>query len=309
MFTAAIIIIMAFVAAALLYPFWTQGSTPIPMGEDADRDQERIDLGIEKQTIIHSISDLDLDQAQGRLSSEDHQRLRALEEVRLGKTLDRLKTLESSASKKTAADTPPGPGMKIGTTVTLFLLVIMSSWIVYSSLEGRIGLEAKKALSRTSTPAGSPQGMPDPIKMVARLEKRLAENPNDLEGQIMAGRSYMTLKRLEDAKKAWKKVIELDFGNHEAHYLSGFLILETTPRSDIQSLEEAIKHFDTALVKVPREPAVLWYRGVALVHLQDFAAADQSWTTAYQNLTPGTEDAEFVKDSLQKLRTGNPPLY
>lgn len=309
MFTAVIIMIMAFVGAALLYPFWTQGSTPIPMGRDADQDQTRIDLGIEKQTIIHSITDLDLDQAQGRLSSEDQQRLRALEEVRLGKILDRLKTLEASPSEKMAAVSPPGPGMKIGATLILFSLVIGASWIVYSGVEGRIGLEAMKAISRNSTLVATSQGMPDPVKMVERLEKRLAENPDDLEGQIMAGRSYMTLNRLEEAKKAWKKVIELDFGNHEAHYLSGFLILETTPRSDLPSLEEAIQHFDTALVKVPREPAILWYRGVALVHLKEFSAADKNWTTAYQNLTPGTEDAEFVKDSLQKLRAGNPPLY
>ncbi|HEY5648579.1 MAG TPA: hypothetical protein VIU33_03705, partial [Nitrospiria bacterium] len=263
----------------------------------------------EKQTIIHSISDLDLDKSQGRLSPEDHQRLRAVEEIRLGKALDRLEALEASASKKSAEVKPAGMGLKSVSTLTLFVLVIGTSWLVYEGVEGRIGLEAKKHMSQSGTPSPPSQGMPDPIKMVERLEKRLAENPNDLEGQIMAGRSYMTLNRFEDAKKAWGKVIDLDFGNHEAHYLSGVLILQTTPRSDTASLIKAVEHFDTALVKVPREPAVLWYRGVAMVHLKEYAQADENWTTAYQNLNPGSEDAEFVKESLQKLRAGNPPLY
>ncbi|HSG06580.1 MAG TPA: hypothetical protein VLB09_09315, partial [Nitrospiria bacterium] len=81
-----------------------------------------------------------------------------------------------------------------------------------------------------------------------------------------------------------------------------------TPRSEIKKLEEALRHFDTALVKVPREPAIHWYRGIVMVHLRDFSSADESWTTAFQNLPPGTEDAELVKDALQKLRAGNPPL-
>ena len=48
------------------------------------------------------------------------------------------------------------------------------------------------------------------MEMVAKLEARLKENPDDLQGQIMAGRSYQALGRTAEAQQAWAKVLELD---------------------------------------------------------------------------------------------------
>jgi hypothetical protein len=52
---------------------------------------------------------------------------------------------------------------------------------------------------------------------------------------------------------------------------------------------------------------VLWYKGVALLRLKQYELTDRSWTEAFQNLNPGTEDAQFVKKALDSLRAGNPP--
>ncbi|HEX9759206.1 MAG TPA: hypothetical protein VGB26_15635, partial [Nitrospiria bacterium] len=75
------------------------------------------------------------------------------------------------------------------------------------------------------------------------------------------------------------------------------------------SYENALTHLEKALVKFPREPALLWYKGLALVHLQRFSEADESWTTAFQNLAPGTEDSKMVKQALQSLREGRAPSF
>jgi len=153
------------------------------------------------------------------------------------------------------------------------------------------------------------QGMPNPLEMVARLEERLKENPNDLQGQIMAGRSYLALKRTEEAKKAWAKVVELDPRNHEAHFNVAVILIDTAETGQLANYESALEHLEKALIKFPREPALLWYKGLALVHLQRFSEADESWTTAFQNLTPGTQDAEMVKQALQSLRQGRAPQF
>jgi cytochrome c-type biogenesis protein CcmH len=150
--------------------------------------------------------------------------------------------------------------------------------------------------------------MPDPRVMLARLEARLRENPDDLQGQMMAGRSYMTLGRVEEAGKAWSKVLDLDPQNYEAHFNLGVLLLQT-PTKDNRVFEEALKHFQVALIQVPDEPVVLWYKGIALVHLKRYSEADQSWTAAFRNLDPGSEDAKVVKEALQSLRAGNPPQF
>jgi len=56
--------------------------------------------------------------------------------------------------------------------------------------------------------AGS--GVPDVAAMVSRLEQRLADNPDDLEGWAMLGRSYIVLNRPEDALKALDHALALD---------------------------------------------------------------------------------------------------
>jgi len=153
------------------------------------------------------------------------------------------------------------------------------------------------------------QGMPDPKQMVARLEARLRDNPNDLEGQIMAGRSYMALERSGDALRAWTKVIELDPKNPEAHFNIGVILLTTRKTDDPKLFEEAMAHLDIAYVKLPQEPALLWYRGIVFVHQKRYSDADAAWTAAYQNLQPGSEDSKFVRQALGQLRSGKPPLF
>ena len=306
--TAGLILLAAVVVLA--YPLWNKDAAPIPMGLDASIDQERIDLEIERQTLLNSLAELDLDFAQDRLTSSDYARLKAIDESRLGGILDKLDSLSKQDQPLKAVKLKPtsrfsGP-MKWAGSIMLGLIVVGSAAGIYQYIEGKIGFEAQRRVAESEGVPG-PQGRPNPAEMVARLEQRLKTNPNDLEGQIMAGRSYMTLQRIEDAKKAWSKVVELDPGNFEGHFFLGLIQLRTAPLDDLKSSQEALDHFETALVKEPRDPTVLWYKGVALLRLKQYELTDRSWTEAFQNLNPGTEDAEFVKKALQSLRAGNPP--
>ena len=57
---------------------------------------------------------------------------------------------------------------------------------------------------------------PDVAAMVAKLEKRLQDQPGDLTGWLMLGRSYLTLNRLDDAVVAYDHAYRLDAKNAEA---------------------------------------------------------------------------------------------
>ncbi len=315
MFALAVGLMLAVVILCLVYPFLRKGEASIPVGHGALEDQERIDLEIERQRMLASLSELELEKVQGRLSPKDYGRLKATDEYRLVKILERLDQLNELLKSKR----PPAgriqqsshSGSKLtqwAGPVVLGGVVLGTALGIYSYIIGKIGLDAQKAAVQAAGSAPGGQGIPNPAEMVARLEARLRENPDDLQGQVMAGRSYMALERYEDAMKAWSKVIELNPRSHEAHYHVGVLLLQTRTSDDPQVFKEALDHFDAALINVPREPAVLWYRGVALFYLKRFQEADDSWTTAYQNLMPGTEDAEYVKEALQKLRAGSFPF-
>jgi cytochrome c-type biogenesis protein CcmH len=308
MFAIATGLMLAIVILALSYPFWRRTQTPVPSSDSSAEDQERIDLEIEKQVILTSLSELDIDLAQGRLTEKDYQRLKATDEHRLLQILNKLDqpTKEGRPPRTKGAKPQPqsSPVLHWTSSALLGLLIVGSSSAIYYYLHWRQDAELRAVQGQADGP-----GMPDPKEMVARLEARLRANPNDLQGQIMAGRSYLALQRIDDAKKAWSKVLELDPKNYEAHFNLGVILLQTRKIDDPKIFEEALDHFDTALVMVPMEPAVLWWKGVALVHLKRYNEAEACWTTAFQNLPPDSEDAKFVKQALQSLRTGKPPLF
>jgi cytochrome c-type biogenesis protein CcmH len=306
MVTIAVGLLLLAVGIALCVPWWRRDPEPIPVGYAADQDQEHIDLVIERESLIRSLRELEVEHGQGRLLDADYARLKATDERRLLDVLDRIEALA------VAAPVPPvpveggahlTPGRRWMAAAVPAAIVLVASASIYSYIHWK----QARAWDAVSAQAG-PAGMPDPREMVARLEERLRANPNDLEGQIMAGRSYMALDRLPDAKHAWTKVLELDPRNHEAHYSLGVIMINTRKFDDPELFQAALEHFDRALINVPMEPAVNWYRGLALWYLKRYRETEDAWSTAVQNLPPGSEDAEFVKGALVKLRAGQIPF-
>ncbi len=53
-------------------------------------------------------------------------------------------------------------------------------------------------------------GGPDVAAMVAKLEQHLRDQPDDLKGWLMLGRSYMALERFADAVIAYGHAHQLD---------------------------------------------------------------------------------------------------
>src|SRR5450631_1194958 len=52
-------------------------------------------------------------------------------------------------------------------------------------------------------PAAGQAGAPQIAAMLGKIEAHLREDPNDAEGWLMAGRSYVALARLDDAIVAY----------------------------------------------------------------------------------------------------------
>jgi cytochrome c-type biogenesis protein CcmH len=251
------------------------------------------------------LKELEVEHGQGRLTDADYARLQATDERRLLQVLDRLEALAGSAPvQPVIAECAARLGTRAWVTAVVpAVLVLIGSSGIYAFIQW----QQVQKLSAVAAQAGAP-GMPDPRQMVARLEARLQANPDDLEGQIMAGRSYMALERFPDAEQAWTKVLQLDPRNHEAHYNLGVILINTRKFDDPELFTAALEHFDRALVNVPMEPAVNWYRGVALWHLKRYRETEDAWSTAAQNLPPGSDDAEYVKSALVKLRAGQIPF-
>jgi cytochrome c-type biogenesis protein CcmH len=310
-----VILLVLVVIVTLALPFWRPpDGEGLLLGPEAAQDQERIDLGLEREILLASLADLEVERERNKLAPEDYERLKATDERRLLQVLDRLEALAafpsvatSAVAAKAKAAPLPRAGLHWAATVAVALFVVAGGGLIHRYLftlqQARVEAAARQMGDAT---------MADPQQiaaMVGRLEARLRDNPNDLEGQVMAGRSYLALERVEDARTAWTKVLELDPRHAEAHFHLGVILLTTRTVNDPQLFKEALDHFDIAFVRLPQAPELLWYRGIVYVHLGRYGDADESWTAAYQNLQPGSDDANFVRQSLEQLRAGKPPLF
>lgn len=301
-FVIPFVIILGIVLVSLTLPFWRRDPSPVSFGLDDDRAQEILDLQIERETVVRSLQDLELELSQGRMDQSDYERLKATDERRLLSLLDRLDTFKDLVHDETSEHQPAtSKRIKWVPTIASALVVLLASISIYSALQ----FKAAQKLMAVEAQMG---GGPNPMEMVTKLEKRLKDNPDDLQGQIMAGRSYMALNRMPEAKKAWEKTLELDPKQHEAHFNLGVIQIETRQIDDPEIFKQALAHFDIVLADLPNQPAVNWYRGLALWYLNRRQETDAAWTLAAQNMEPGTKDMEFVKDALVKLRAGEVPF-
>lgn len=104
-------------------------------------------------------------------------------------------------------------------------------------------------------------------RMLAQLESKLAENPQDIQGWLLLGRSYFTLEKLPRAIEAYQRAYDLSRGeNVEAIIGLG----ESLAMLDQASLSgRAGELFSEALRLAPNHPKALWYGGIAALQSGD----------------------------------------
>lgn len=307
MFPFLITTLLFIVIGALIIPFLKKSTLTLVDYQAAAIDEQQVNFEIERRTIAASLLELEVDFGQGRVSEEDYQQHKLAFEHRLLTILDDFEKLNKETSKKSKQKMPsiPSTGKVWVTMIVLGILVGAGSTGAYQLVQWKLERAVVSADNRGGMPTGGPI---DPKVMVARLEKKLKENPDDLQGQLMIGRSYMAMERWDDAQKAWTKVLELDPRNYSAHYRLGEIILSNPKTGSRDESERALAHFDQALVFVPQDASILWARGIALLQLGRGFEADEAWTEAFQYIPRGSPESDMVKKALDDLRGGKMPL-
>ena len=117
-------------------------------------------------------------------------------------------------------------------------------------------------------------GAPEVLEMVAKLEGRLREHPDDLKGWLMLGRSYLALERYDDAATAYGRAHQLDGGDLEATLGLGEAL---SLRGGGEITPEASKLFEQAVRQAPDDPKALLYGGFAAAISGNAADARARW--------------------------------
>lgn len=188
----AFLILAGVTAAILLYPVLRRRERP------ADRLAAEIELCRAQLAEVARDRELGLIDAEAARSAEVEIKRRML-------ALDRSRAA-------LAEDWRPGRSFVVAALAVLAPLAALA--LYYGGL-GRPDLPdqplAARALDAETATAAmpGPEARPSVAEMVARLEARLQENPGDVEGWVLLGRSNMVLGRYARALEAYRRVKEL----------------------------------------------------------------------------------------------------
>ena len=154
-------------------------------------------------------------------------------------------------------------------------------------------------------PAGAQAGGPDVQAMVGKLEGHMREDPNDIKGWLMLGRSYLALERLDDAILAYDHAHRLDAGNADAALGLGEAM---SLRAGGNITPAAAELFEQALASAPTNPKALLYGGFAAALRGDTAAARRRWQ-ALKDLHPPAQVEQMLDARIAELGSneGAPP--
>jgi cytochrome c-type biogenesis protein CcmH len=148
-----------------------------------------------------------------------------------------------------------------------------------------------------SPPQAAPAPAPDVAAMIAKLEQHLRDDPADLAGWLMLGRSYVALQRLDEAVAAYERAHQLDAKSVEATLGLGEAI---SLRAGGQVSEAASQLFEEALAEAPDNPKALLYAGFAAASRGDNASARSRWQ-ALKELHPPPQIEQMLDARIAAL--------
>jgi cytochrome c-type biogenesis protein CcmH len=171
-----------------------------------------------------------------------------------------------------------------------------------------IGLAVPLAALAIYLAAGTPRAlspqpaMPDDAQieaMVNRLAAKLRENPDDVEGWKLLGRSYTVLGRFDHAVAAYARAAER--APRDPELLADFA--DALAMVHGQRLAgEPERLVQRALEIDPNNLKALALAGTAAYERRDYAKAAELWSRMLPLVSPGSEDARSISDNVDEAR-------
>lgn len=145
--------------------------------------------------------------------------------------------------------------------------------------------------------AGASANGPDVGAMVQKLEKHLQDQPEDLRGWLMLGRSYLALNRIDDAVLAYGHAHRLDAQSADAAMGLGEAM---SLKAGGQITPAASLLFEQALAVAPDNPKALLYGGFAAATRGDRTLARTRWQ-ALKDMHPPAQIVQMLDARIADL--------
>ena len=177
------------------------------------------------------------------------------------------------------------------------LFVVVSSAGLYAKL-GSPGVQNERL-----THGGGPGA--DMLEVVEGLAKRLEDNPDDVGGWRMLGRSYMSLNDHRQAVAAFERVVELEGGQNAQGLVElGEAVIAAEGGQTMPP--RAISLFENALAVQPNSQAALFWSGLGAFNRGDTDAAADRWERLLAT-NPPPEIRDVIQQRVAEWRGEAPP--
>jgi cytochrome c-type biogenesis protein CcmH len=232
------------------------------------------------------LRELDADLAAGTLAREDYERARAELEARALRDAGQPDAPPAQPPDRPAVE-PPGRRFAWGLAAAVPLVAVLLYVLV--GTPGAIDREGQLHASRAQVEA-----------MVERLAARLRENPDDVTGWKLLGRSYGVMGRYGEAALAYANAAKL--APRDAQLLADLADVLAMARG--QSLQGEPEQLALRALEIePGNLKALALAGSAAFERKDFAAAAKHWERMLAYVEPNTEDARAIQQNVAEARS------
>jgi len=163
-------------------------------------------------------------------------------------------------------------------------------------------IEGVALSGETQQPLVGPDGeeLPPLEVLVQRLEERLAEDPDNVDGWLMIGRTYFTMRRPGQALDAVSKAYAL--APERPDVMLAFA--EATAANNNNSLEgEPAALIERVLEAEPDNASARWLSGMLYYQRGQYTAAATAWQRILDEMDPASEDAADLREMITEAQT------
>jgi cytochrome c-type biogenesis protein CcmH len=165
----------------------------------------------------------------------------------------------------------------------------------HPELTSKVADAAPAQAAQANDPQGHPMG--EVSRMIAGLEARLQQQPNDAQGWQMLGWSYMRTQRPADAARAYGRAVALDPGNVEYLSAQG----EAMVQAEGKVSGEAAALFHRALKGDPADPRARYFLAIYRDQQGDHAGAINDFIALLKSAPPAAPWTAQVRGYVEDL--------
>jgi cytochrome c-type biogenesis protein CcmH/NrfG len=237
------------------------------------------ELEAERDFLMRSLDDLELEHASGGIDDESYQALHDDYTARAAATIRALRD---------GVDARPTSPAAASTTrrVAVIAAIIVFALVVGVALAGALGvrLPGQTSSGNAATSGADSKAAAKVGRAITTLQKLVDAQPNDYDLRLQLAAAYASNNDLPTAIKQWDAAITIDPNRPEAHaqigralYLVSEQMVDTTARAQI--VAEARAALDKAIEVGPTYLDSFFFRGVMLGALNEYARAQADLQT------------------------------